>query len=43
MDAARRQYRQERVELAISDERLPTDDRNVQGTVTIGQRDHAID
>ena len=43
VDAALRQQRQQRVQLAVADERLAADDRHVKRPVPIDQVDHAVD
>ena len=43
VDAARRELRQNRVELAIPHERLAADDRHVEWTMSIDEREDALD
>ena len=43
MDAARREEREERVQLAVADERLAADDRDVQRAVLVDELEHAVD
>ena len=43
VDAARGQDRQQRVELAVADERFAADDRQVQRAMAIHEREHAVD
>src|SRR5262249_54764151 len=43
MDTPFRQQRQQRVQLAVPDERLAADDRHVQRTMVVDQREHTVD